>query len=185
MYRYRKLLAIIILFSAVFCLFSCAPEKKAESLDVLKLAADFKAEGERNGVGFCASVSLGEMREDGTRSGEMVYSLPDAFVGLRIRSDSGVWEAELGGVTVSGDAAEALGAPLAPFMQRVSAGSAESITSENGEARTLIKVPSESGTLEFTIDSKSGLPVFLTEKNSAGETVMEFKITEYQTQKTN
>lgn len=185
MYNNRKLLAIIILTASIFCILSCAPAEKAAALDVLKPAADFKVEGERNGIGFCASVSLGEMREDGTRSGEIVYSLPDAFAGLRIRSDSGVWEAEQGGVTVSGAAAESLGAPLAPFMQRGSAGSAESITSENGEARTLIKVPSESGNLEFTVDSKSGLPVFLTEKNSAGETVMEFKITEYKTQKTN
>ncbi len=185
MYIYRKLLAIIIPIAAVFCLFSCAPAEKADALDVLKLPAELRAEGERNGVAFSAQISLGEMREDGTRGGEITYSLPDASGGLSDRTDSGVWEAELDGVKISGTAAEALGAPLAPFMKSNTAVGAELIKAEDGEARTLITVRADGVTVEFIIDSKSGLPVFLTEKNSAGETVMEFKITEYKPQKTN
>ena len=121
MYSYRKLLAIIIIIAALCGLFSCAPAKKADALDVFKLAADLRIEGERNGVAFCAEVVLGEVRADGTRCGEIVYSLPEAFRGLRISTDSGVWAAELGEVRISGRAAEALGAPLAIFTQDLAA----------------------------------------------------------------
>ena len=185
MYTYRKVLAILILTATLFCLFSCAPAKKADALDILRLPAEFKIEGERNGVELQAVLSLGEMREDGTRSGEIVFSLPDAFRGLQVRTDSGIWEADLDGITVSGISAEALGAPLAPFTESVSAIGAELKKSENGEARTLITVPSDGGSLEFLIDSKSGLPVFLTEKNTAGEMIMEYRITDYKIRKTN
>ena len=178
-------MAIIILFSAVFCLFSCSPAQKADALDVLKLPAELKAEGERNGVEFCAVLKLGEVREDGTRSGEITYSLPHAFGGLRVRTDSGVWEANLDDVKISGKAAEALGAPLAPFMQSNTAIGAELTGSEENGAQTLITVPSDGGTVEYLIDSKSGLPIFLREKNGAGETVMEFKISDYKIQSTN
>ena len=185
MYSYRKFLAIIILFSAVFCFISCAPTEKAEALDVLELPAEFKAEGARNGVSFCAVISLGEMRADGTRSGELTYSLPDAFSRLKVRTDSGVWEAELGGVMISGTAAQALGAPLAPFMQNNTAIGAELKRSESDGAQTLITVQTDSGTVEYLIDSKNGLPISLREKNSTGETVMEFKISDYKIQKSN
>ncbi len=178
-------MAIIIVIAALFGLFSCAPAKKADALDVLKLAAEFKIEGERNGVAFCADVTLGAVREDGTRGGETVYSLPEAFRGLRVATDSGVWEAELDGVRISGRAAEALGAPLAPFMQSRAASSAQLINSENGEAQTLIMVPAADGVIEFLIDSKSGLPHSLREKDRTGKTIMEYKITDYKTQKSN
>ena len=184
MHTYRKLLAIIILFIAVFCLFSCAPVGRADALDVLKQPAVLTVEGERNGVEFSAVLSLGELRDDGTRSGEITYSLPDAFVGLKVKTDSGVWEAELDGVTASGAAAEALGAPLAPFMQSNIAIGAELIGSEKDGAQTLITVSSDVGTVGYLIDSKSGLPILLREKSAAGDTVMEFKISEYKPQKT-
>lgn len=185
MYSYRQVLAIIIAIAALLGLFSCAPAKKADALDVLKLPAEFRIEGERNGVAFCADVSLGEIGNDGARGGSIVYSLPDAFSTLRVATDTGVWEAELDGIRISGKAAEALGAPLAPFMQNLAAAGAELINSENGEAQTLIRVPTGDGEIEFIIDSKSGLPIALCEKNTAGETVMEYKITDYKTQKTN
>ncbi len=185
MYTYRKVLAIIILLSAVFSVYSCAPAPRANTLDILKLPAEFEAEGERNGVAFRAVLSLGEMREDGTRSGEITYSLPDAFGGLKVRTDSGVWEAELYEVSISGIAAEILGAPLAPFVQSNNAIGAEKKDSENDGAQTLITVEVDGGTVEYLIDSKSGLPLSLREKNSSGETVMEFKISDYKIQETN
>ena len=94
-------MTIIIVVVALFGLFSCAPAKKADALDILKLPAEFKVDGERNGVAFCAEVVIGEVRADGTRCGEIVYSLPEAFHGLRIKTDSGVWEAELDGVPLA------------------------------------------------------------------------------------
>ncbi len=178
-------MAIIIVIAALFGLFSCAPAKKADSLDVLKLRAEFKIEGERNGVAFCADVTLDAVREDGTRSGWIVYSLPEAFRGLRVATDSGVWEAELDGVRLSGGAAESLGAPLLPFMQSRAASSAQLINSENGEAQTLIKAPAYDGEMEFLIDSKSGMPISIREKDRTGKTIMEYKITDYKTQKSN
>lgn len=179
MYSYRKTLAIIIMIAALLCLFSCAPARGTDALGILKRPAELTAEGERNGVAFRAQISLGEMREDGTRSAQITYSLPDSFGGLKVKTDSGVWEAVLGEVTVSGKAAEELGAPLAPFLQENSAVDAELIRSEIGEAQTLITARTNVGTFEYLIDSKSGLPISLCEKNGAGETVMEFKITEY------
>lgn len=178
MYSYRKLLAIIIIIAALCGLFSCAPAKKADALDVFKLAADLRIEGERNGVAFCAEVVLGEVRADGTRCGEIVYSLPEAFRGLRIKTDSGVWAAELGEVRISGRAAEALGAPLAIFTQDLAAASAEL----SGNAQTLITVNTGNGSIEFTVDGKSGIPTSICEKNQSGEAITEFKITEYKTQ---
>ena len=185
MYTYRKLLAIIILTAFLFCLVACTPAPKAEALDVLKLPAEFKADGERNGVAFLAEISLGGERDDGTRSGEMIFTAPDAFRGLCVRTECDIWEAELDGVKISGIAAEALGAPLAPFMKNNNAESAELIKTSDGETQTLITVPTDGGSVEFFIDSKSGYPILLREKNSAGETVMEFKITDYKIQKTN
>lgn len=179
MYTYRKFLAIIILSACCLCLFSCAPTETAESLELLELGAVFNAEGERNGVAFSASVTLGPRREDGTRWGEISFSSPDAFSGLCVRTDCGVWDAELDGVKISGKSAEALGAPIFPFMQSGNAVRAELTESADGTLRTLITVPAERGCFEFLIDSKSGYPVFLREQNEAGETVMEFKINEY------
>ena len=171
-------MAIIIVIAALFALFSCAPAKKADALDVLRLPAKLLVEGERNGVAFCAEMSLGEVRADGSRCGEIVYSLPEAFQGLRIKTDSGVWEAELGEVRISGRAAEALGAPLTPFMQIRAAESAEL----TADAQTLITVSTGNVMLEFTVDGESGLPISICEKTSSGEMVMEFKIAEYKIQ---
>lgn len=185
MYSYRKVLAIIILFSCVISVYSCAPSPRANALDILKRPAELKAEGERGGVAFCAVILLGEIREDGTRSGEITYSLPDAFAGLKIKTDSGVWEAELYDVSISGTVAERLGAPLAPFLQSNNAISAEIKNSAGDGAQTLITVQTDCGTLEYLIDSKSGLPIFLREKGSSGDVIMEFKISDYKIQKTN
>lgn len=179
MYTYRKFLAIIILSACFLCLFSCAPTQRAESLELLEFPAEFNAEGERNGVAFAASLTIGSRREDGTRSGKIAFSSPAAFSGLCVRTDCGVWEAELDGIKISGRSAEALGAPLAPFMQKNNAVSAELTESTEGELRTLITVPAVGGCFEFLIDGKSGYPVLLRERNDAGETVMEFKISEY------
>ena len=121
---------------------------------------------------------IGEVRADGTRCGEIVYSLPEAFRGLRISTDSGVWAAELGEVRISGRAAEALGAPLAIFTQDLAAASAEL----SGNAQTLITVNTGNGSIEFTVDGKSGMPTSICEKNQSGEAITEFKITEYKTQ---
>ena len=86
---------------------------------------------------------------------------------------------------ISGTAAQALGAPLAPFMQNNTAIGAELKRSESDSAQTLITVQTDSGTVEYLINSKNGLPISLREKNSTGETVMEFKISDYKIQKSN
>ena len=75
-------------------------------------------------------------------------------------------------------AEEALGAPIAPFMQIRAAESAEL----TADAQTLITVSTGNVMLEFTVDGESGLPISICEKTSSGETVMEFKIAEYKIQ---
>lgn len=175
----RKLLAIIILTGIIISLSSCAPTPQTDALCILNRAAQFNIEGVRNGVKFSAILTLGEVGEDGSRCGEISFSAPDAFAALTVRTNCGVWEAEIDGVKISGDAARALGAPLAPFMRKSSAVGAELIKS-GSEAQTLITVPSEGGKIEFSID-KNGHPISLREKNSADDTIMEFKITEFKT----
>ena len=106
-------------------------------------------------------------------------------LGLKIKTDNGVWEAELYDVSISGTVAERLGAPLAPFLQSNNAISAEIKNSAGDGAQTLITVQTDCGTLEYLIDSKSGLPIFLREKGISGDVIMEFKISDYKIQKTN
>lgn len=176
-------MAIIILTAGIFCLIACAPQQKAGLLDPLKLSAAMKIEGERNGVAFSAEIRIGDEREDGTRSGELIFTFPESFAGLCVRSDSGVWSAELDEAVVSGKAAEALGAPLSPFMQKNNAVGAELIKKSDGGTATLITVESGGGSFELLLDGESGYPVLLREKNGAGEIIMEYKITEYKIEK--
>ena len=170
MYRLRKILAIIIPMALIFTLFSCEEEAEGGFLRSLDAPAEMFLDGERNGVAFSAVVNIG----DG--EGKIRFTAPDSMEGIVVTSAGGVWNSDLEGMKIAGIPAEKLGAPLSPFLEIGNALSAEKIT-EDGKALTLIVT--ENGKYEYYIDSKSGFPVRLIEKNADGETVMSFDISDY------
>ena len=171
MYILRKILAIIIPMALFFTLFSCKKEEEGGFLRSLDAPAEMTVEGERNGVGFSAVIKIG----DG--EGEITFTAPDSMAGICVRSAGGVWNSDYEGMTVAGISAEMLGAPLLPFIEIGAALSAEKITDDDGTAMTLIVT--ENGRFEYYIDSKSGFPARVLEKDSAGATVMSFEIKDY------
>jgi hypothetical protein len=97
--------------------------------------------------------------------------------GICVRSAGGVWNCDFDGIKIAGISAEMLGTPLAPFLNIGVAFSAEKITEADGKSLTLIVT--ENGKFEYYIDSKSGFPVRVIEKDAAGETVMRLDIKDY------
>ncbi len=171
MYRLRKILAIIIPMALIFTLFSCKNEEEGGFLRSLDAPAEMVLDGERNGVAFSAVVEIGE------GEGRMTFTAPDSMAGISVTSAGGVWNCDLDGMTIAGISAEMLGAPLLPFLHIGTALSAEKVTDEDGRALTLIVT--ENGKYEYYIDSKSGFPVRVLEKDAAGSTVMRFDIKGY------
>lgn len=179
MYTYRKILAIIVLSAVILTNISCAPVGEGGFLKVLDSAAEMKIEGERHGVTFAATIELGARNEAGLRDGRMTFSSPEQLAGISISTAGGVWGAELEGINFSGLPAELLAPPLALMVEIGDVSEAEKITSEDGAAQTRIVMRRETGSVEFIIDSKSGLPAAVREKDVDGDLIMEFEITEY------
>jgi hypothetical protein len=173
MHKMRKIMAIILLLMLVPGQISCSPVEEGGVLRRIDAPADFLIEGERHGVGFSAAVSLGE------GEGKMIFISPASLEGICISTAGGVWNCVAEDIAVAGIAAELLGAPLAVFASLGEARSAEKLTDGEGRALTLIVTASARGSVEYYIDSKSGYPVSVTEKDPAGATVMQFNITEY------
>lgn len=136
-------------------------------------------EGERNGVAFSASLQLGARDEAGLRDGIMTFTSPEALAGIAVSTAGGVYGAELDGISFSGLPAEMLAAPLAVMVEDGEVSEAEKITSDAGEAQTRIVVQRDRGSVEFIIDSKSGLPLWVRERDGVGDIIMEFEITDY------
>ena len=170
MYRLRKILAIITLTVLIFTLFSCAETEKGGCLRSLDAPARMVIEGERNEVAFSAVIEIGN------GEGKITFSEPDSMSGICVRSAGGVWNCDFDGIRIAGVSAEMLGTPLYPFLEIGNAFSAEKIT-EGDRALTLIVT--ENGKFEYYIDSKSGFPIRVIEKDSAGETVMRLDIKDY------
>lgn len=172
-------MAIIVLSAVILTNISCAPAEDGGFLKVLDSAAEFKIEGERNGVVFSATLALGAKDGNGTRDGEMTFTAPEPLEGIRVSTAGGVYGAELDGIAFSGIPAELLASPLILMTETGEVSAAEKITSEDGAPQTLIVMRSTRGTAEFIIDSKSGLPAAVREKDENGNIIMEFEITEY------
>ena len=173
MYRLRKILAIITLTALVFTLFSCKKDEGGGFLRSLDAPARMKLEGERNGVSFSAEIEIGE------GVGELTFTSPESMAGICVTGAGGVWNCTLDGIGIAGISAELLGAPLVPFLEVGAALSAEKITDGAGASLTLIVTENGGGRFEYYIDSKSGFPLRVIEKNAAGETVMSYDIKEY------
>ena len=179
MYRYRNILAIITLSALLLVSISCSPAEEGGFLKALDSPAEMKITGERNGVAFSAELKVGEKAADGVRDGEMRFTEPSSLAGICVSTAGGVWNSSLDGIEIAGVSAELLGAPLAVFTCSGEVVSAEKITDEEGRSLTLIILGNGSGVTEYLIDSKSGLPVSVTEKDSDGLVIMKFDITEY------
>lgn len=179
MYICRKILAIIVLSAVILTNISCAPVGEGGFLRVLDSAAEMKIEGERHGVPFSATLELGARDEAGLRDGSMTFTSPESLAGIGVSTAGGVWGVELDGISFSGLPAELLSAPLALMVESGEVSVAEKITSEDGSAQTRIVMQRETGSVEFIIDSKSGLPVAVREKDADGDLIMEFEITDY------
>ena len=170
MYRLRKFTAIIIPMALIFTLFSCNKEEEGGFLRSLDAPARMVIEGERNEVAFSAVIEIGN------GEGKITFTEPDSMSGICVTSAGGVWNCDFDGIRIAGVSAEMLGTPLYPFLEIGNAFSAEKIT-EGDRALTLIVT--ESGKFEYYIDSKSGFPIRVIEKDAAGETVMRLDIKDY------
>lgn len=111
----RKFLAILTLTAALL-LGACAGEQQSAPMAVLSREAVMEADGRMCGVEYAARVTVGGAPDGGSRDLCVVYSAPDALAGLTVRREGGVWGAELGPVTVSGDAARLLALPAELFL---------------------------------------------------------------------
>ncbi len=174
-------MAIIVLSALILGIYSCAPADEGGFLRALDSPAEMKISGERNGVAFSAELTVGEKSPDGTRDGRMTFTAPASLAGISVSTAGDVWNSSLGGVEIAGVSAELLGAPLAVFVRMGDAVSAEKITDDTGRTLTLIVMRTDGGSLEYYIDSKSGLPVSVTEKSADGGIIMKFDIEEYKT----
>lgn len=181
MYIKRKLLAIIILAQMMLSAFSCAPADEGGFLRVLDFPAEAKLEGERYGVEFKATLTQSALDAEGMRSSRLEFTAPEALAGICIEYSCGVWGMSLGEISFSGLSAEKLGAPISAFLPDGEVIAAEKATGAGGEAQTKICLRRGTSVYEYLIDSKSGLPLSVSEKNASGETVMVIKILEYKT----
>lgn len=179
MYIKRKLLAIITLAMVLTFLLSCAPPPEGGFLRVLESAASAELEGIRHGVEFKAILNQSAIDADGMRTARLEFTEPKSFAGICVEYSCGVFGATLGKVSFSGLAAEKLGAPIAAFLSE-----GEVITAEKveGEAQTKICQLRGASIYEYIIDSKSGLPLSVSESTSDGEKIMEIKIRNYKTE---
>ena len=173
MHRFRKIMAIILLLTLLPTCFSCVAAEEGGFLRRLDAPAELTVSGQRYGVEFSAAISLGE------GEGTMTFLAPASLEGIGVATAGGVWNCSLGDLSVAGISAELLGAPLAIFTELGEARSAEKLTDGEGRALTLIVTASGDGSAEYYIDSRSGYPVSVTQKDSAGVTVMQINITEY------
>ncbi len=171
MYRLRKIMAIIIPITLIFTLFSCQKKEEGGFLRSLDASAEMTVSGERNGIAFSALMEIGENK------GKITFTAPDSLAGICVTAEGGVWNSDFEEIRIAGISAELLGAPLYPFLEIGKALSAERITDDNGTALT--KIVTENGKFEYYIDSKSGFPIRLIEKDAAGTTVMSFDIKDY------
>ena len=181
MYIYRKFLAIIVLAQMMLTVLSCAPTEEGGFLRVLDLPASAKIEGVRYGVEFGATLTQSARDAEGMRSSKLEFTAPDALAGITVEYSCGVWGATLGEISFSGLSAEKLGAPIAAFLPDGEVTAAEKATGSGGEAQTRICLQKGTSIYEYIIDSKSGLPVSVSEMTAAGEMIMEIKILEYKT----
>ena len=173
MYRLRKILAIIIPIALILTFFSCEKREEGGFLRSLDAPATMKVEGERHGVAFSADIEICE------GEGKLVFTSPDSMAGISVTSAGGVCNCTLDVILLTGISAEKLAAPLLPFLEIGEALSAEKITDENGVMQTLITTQRQGARFEYYIDSKSGFPIRVLEKDAAGETVMRFDIKDY------
>ncbi len=169
MYRYRNILAIIGMSMLFFTFFSCAPADEVGFLRVLDAPARIEIAGERNGVAFSAVIELG-----GEES-SMTFSSPESLKGVIASMAGGVWGSKLGDVSLSGIPSEMIGAPIKAFSDRGEVVSAK----KTDDGMTLIRAKSGEVVREYLIDSKSGLPVKITEKSADGALIMEIEIMNY------
>lgn len=182
MYIKRKLLAIIVLAQMMFSALSCAPTEEGGFLRVLDLPAVAEIEGVRYGVEFGANLTQSARDAEGMRSSRLEFTAPDALAGICVEYSCGVWGAMLDEISFSGLAAEKLGAPIAAFLPDGEVIVAEKVTGAGGEAQTKICQQKGTSIYEYIIDSKSGLPVSVSETTAAGEKIMEIKIKKYETE---
>lgn len=182
MYINRKLLAIIILAQMMISALSCAPTEEGGFLRVLDLPAVAQIEGERYGVEFGATLTQSARDSEGMRSSKLEFTAPDALAGICVEYSCGVWGATLGEISFSGPSAEKLGAPIAAFLPDGEVIAAEKVTGAGGEAQTRICLQRGTSVYEYIIDSKSGLPVSVSETTASGEKIMEIKIKKYETE---
>ena len=174
---HRKIVAIIVLIALSVAVAACRAPAETGFLGTLDDACYIKIRGERNGVAFEAEITLSARNDSEGRGGVIRFSAPSAMAGIEVRTEGGVWGMSLDGIELSGISAERLGAPMAVFINIGEVVSAEKADGEEG--RTLIVTQSASSASEYLIDSKSGWPVSVKEKDSDGNTVMEFEVLEY------
>ena len=182
LYIKRKLLAIIIKVMLLAVLISCSPPEEGGFLRILEPAACAELEGVRYGVEFKAILTQSALDADGMRSARLEFTAPDAFAGICVEYSCGVFGATLGEVSFSGPAAEKIGAPISAFLPAGEVISAEKVTGEDGTAQTKIRLQRGQSVYEYIIDSKSGLPLSVSETTAAGERIMEIKIGNYKTE---
>lgn len=180
MYIVRKMLAIIICMLMTVTL-GCSPPLEGGFLRVLESAAEAELAGVRYGVEFRATLSQSELDADGMRSARLEFTAPDELAGICVDYACGVFGATLGEVSFSGLAAEKLGAPISSFLPAGEVIAAEKVTGEDGTAQTVIRLRRGQSVYEYVIDSKSGLPLSVSEMTAAGEAIMKIKIMEYKT----
>lgn len=181
MYRYRVILAIIALSALILGIISCAPAEQGDFLRALNSPASMIVAGERNGIEFSAEIKITENVTNSEPDGELRFLSPAALEGINVSTAGGVWNSSFDEIKIAGVSAELLGSPLRMFVDIGQAVSAEKIEDENGRALTLIVTRTDRGTVEYYIDSKSGYPLSITEKNTDGLVIMKFDIKEYKT----
>ncbi len=182
LYINRKLLAIIITVLLFAALISCAPPDEGGFLRILEPAACAELEGVRYGVEFKAILTQSALDDDGMRSARLEFTAPDAFAGICVEYSCGVFGATLGDVSFSGLAAEKMGAPISAFLPAGEVISADKVPGDSGSAQTRIRLQRGQSVYEYIIDSKSGLPLSVSETTAEGEKIMEIKIGNYKTE---
>lgn len=170
-------MAIIALVILILPVLSCMPPSETGFLVSLDSPCVMEISGGRNGVEFSAELILSGREEDGARSGRLIFTAPAAMEGLEVRTEGGVWGVKFDDVELSGTPARMLGAPMAVFIEKCEVKAAEK--ADGDKAMTLICAQFEAASAEFLIDSKSGFPISIKEKDLEGNTVMEFEILEY------
>lgn len=182
MNRFRKILAIIVLTALGLVLLGCTQSTEGGFFAALDRPCVMKIGGVRNGVAFEAEMTLGAREANGGRGGVMKFTAPSAMAGIEVKTEGGVWGVSLDGIKFSGLSAELLGVPLGIFTEKLEVVKAERLDGE--EKRTLMIAKTALGSAEFLIDSKSGAPVSVIEKDGSGNVVMEFEIIEYNVSET-